>query len=68
MLQKNLRVSVAHFTVAYVKMIMLQLDLLWAKQEIWVLDSFHGAPNIQIEQTETHSLIRLLPVYLPKAC
>ena len=43
--------------VAYVKMIILLLDLLWTKQEIWVIDSFHVAPNIQIEQTETDSFI-----------
>ena len=24
---------------------MLQLDLLWTKQEIWVLDYFHVAPK-----------------------
>ena len=68
MLQNKLHVCVAHFTVAYVKMIILQLDLLWTKQEIWVLDLFHVPPNIQIEQTETDSFIRFLPVYLPKAC
>ena len=68
MLQNKLHVCVAHFTVAYVKMIILQLDLLWTKQEIWVLDLFHVPPNIQREQTETDSFIRLLPVYLPKAC
>ena len=68
MLQNKLHVCVAHFTVAYVKMIMLQLDLLWTKQEIWVLDFFHVAPNIQIEKTETDSFIPVLPVYLPKAC